>query len=61
MTDTPKNPQVAQYIEGMSAWRDELEALRPVLLRAGLEEEMKWGKPCYTHEGSNVVIFPAAR
>lgn len=57
MTDTPKDPQVAEYIEGMRTWRPELEALRPVLLRAGLEEEFKWRKPCYTHGGSNVVIF----
>lgn len=57
MTDTPKSPQVAQYIDGMRAWRGELEALRPQLLRAGLEEELKWGKPCYTYEWSNVVIF----
>jgi uncharacterized protein YdeI (YjbR/CyaY-like superfamily) len=57
MTDTPKHPQVAEYIEGMRAWRDELEALRPVLLLAGLDEELKWRKPCYTHRGSNVVIF----
>jgi uncharacterized protein YdeI (YjbR/CyaY-like superfamily) len=28
-----------------------------VLLGAGLEEEFKWRKPCYTHGGSNVVIF----
>jgi uncharacterized protein YdeI (YjbR/CyaY-like superfamily) len=28
-----------------------------VLLRAGLDEELKWRKPCYTHGGSNVVIF----
>ena len=57
MIDTPKDPQVAQYIEGMRAWRAEFEAVRPVLLRAGLEEEFKWYKPCYTHGGSNVVIF----
>jgi uncharacterized protein YdeI (YjbR/CyaY-like superfamily) len=57
MTDTPKDPQVAKYIEGMGAWRAELEALRPMLLGAGLEEEFKWRKPCYTHGGSNVVIF----
>jgi uncharacterized protein YdeI (YjbR/CyaY-like superfamily) len=41
----------------MRAWRAELEVLRPVLLRAGLDEEFKWYKPCYTHGGSNVVIF----
>jgi uncharacterized protein YdeI (YjbR/CyaY-like superfamily) len=57
MTDTPKDPQVTQYIEGMRAWRAEFDALRPVLLRAGLDEELKWRKPCYTHAGSNVVIF----
>src|ERR1700727_3906446 len=57
MTDTPKDPRVADYIERMSAWRGELGALRPVLLGAGLEEEFKWYKPCYTHAGSNVVIF----
>jgi uncharacterized protein YdeI (YjbR/CyaY-like superfamily) len=57
MTDTPKDPRVAEYIERMRAWRAELEALRLVLLRAGLDEEFKWRKPCYTHAGSNVVIF----
>jgi uncharacterized protein YdeI (YjbR/CyaY-like superfamily) len=57
MTDMPKDPQVAEYIEGMRVWRAEFEGLRPVLLGAGLEEEFKWRKPCYTHAGSNVVIF----
>jgi uncharacterized protein YdeI (YjbR/CyaY-like superfamily) len=57
MTDTSKNPQVAKYIEGMRAWRAEFEALRPVLLGAGLDEEFKWYKPCYSNGGSNVVIF----
>lgn len=57
MTDTPKNPQVARYLERMQAWRAEFEALRPMLLRAGLDEEFKWYKPCYTLEASNVVIF----
>jgi uncharacterized protein YdeI (YjbR/CyaY-like superfamily) len=57
MTDTTKNPKVAKYIEGMRAWRAELEALRPVLLEAGLDEELKWYKPCYSHGGANVVIF----
>jgi uncharacterized protein YdeI (YjbR/CyaY-like superfamily) len=57
MTNSPKDPQVAEYIERLGVWRAELDALRPVLLRAGLEEEFKWRKPCYTHGGSNVVIF----
>jgi uncharacterized protein YdeI (YjbR/CyaY-like superfamily) len=57
MTDRPENPDVAEYIEGMQAWRAELETLRPILLRAGLREEFKWYKPCYVYDGSNVVIF----
>jgi uncharacterized protein YdeI (YjbR/CyaY-like superfamily) len=57
MTDAPTDPRVADYIEEMSAWRPEFEALRPILLRAGLDEDFKWRKPCYTHDGSNVVIF----
>jgi uncharacterized protein YdeI (YjbR/CyaY-like superfamily) len=57
MIDTPENPKVTKYIEGMHAWRAELETLRPMLLRAGLQEEFKWYKPCYAHGGSNIVIF----
>ena len=57
MSDAPNDPRVAAYIEGMRAWRAELDALRPMLLRAGLEEEFKWRKPCYTSGGSNVAIF----
>ena len=57
MSDTPQNPQVSRYIEGMRAWRSELETLRPMLLDSGLQEEFRWYKPCYAHDGSNVVIF----
>src|ERR1700761_611343 len=57
MTDTPENPKVRKYIEGMQTWRAELETLRPILLQAGLQEEFKWYKPCYAYDGSNVVIF----
>jgi uncharacterized protein YdeI (YjbR/CyaY-like superfamily) len=57
MTNTPENPQVTTYIENLRTWRAEFEALRPMLLAAGLDEELKWDKPCYAHGGSNVVIF----
>jgi uncharacterized protein YdeI (YjbR/CyaY-like superfamily) len=57
MTETTTNPEVAKYIEGMPAWRAELKTLRPILLQAGLHEDFKWYKPCYTYDGSNVVIF----
>ncbi len=57
MTETPRDPKVTKYIEEMHAWRPELVAVRPILLQAGLQEELKWNKPCYGHGGSNVVIF----
>lgn len=40
----------------MSNWRDEKAALLEVLDGTGLVQERKWGKPCYTHEGTNIVI-----
>lgn len=38
-------------------WRQEANELRSILLRCGLTEEFKWGKPCYTHNGKNICII----
>lgn len=38
-------------------WEKELALLRQLLLDCGLQEEVKWGQPCYTHNGKNVVIL----
>lgn len=40
-----------------SRWHAEAAALRTILESAGLDEERKWGKPCYTHEGRNIAIL----
>ncbi len=50
-------PEVDTYIAQSTHWPKEMAALRPILLRAGLEESLKWAKPCYRHEGSNVAIM----
>lgn len=34
-----------------------MEKLRMILLHSPLTEELKWGKPCYTFQESNVVII----
>ena len=39
------------------AWRGEIQKLRSILLDAGLEEDLKWGKPCFAFEGKNVAII----
>lgn len=40
-------------------WREELQHLRMIVLDSGFTEEVKWGVPCYTHEGKNVVMVSA--
>ena len=51
------NPEVDDYIARARQWPDELAAMRTVLLRTGLTEELKWRQPCYSHEGTNIVIM----
>jgi len=43
------------YFEKATLWRTELKTLRNLLLECGLNEEIKWGVPCYTLDGVNVV------
>jgi len=38
-------------------WETEIEELRRVLARFPLKEESKWGKPCFTLEGRNLVLI----
>jgi uncharacterized protein YdeI (YjbR/CyaY-like superfamily) len=40
-------------------WPALLEKLRAIVLDCGLQEELKWGAPCYTYKGKNVVIIAA--
>ena len=51
------NPEVDAYIEESEAWPAQITALRPILLSSGLTEEIKWGTPCYSHDGRNIVIL----
>ncbi len=51
------NPEVDAYIERSEKWPGEMTDLRQILLSGGLTEAIKWGKPCYSHEGKNIVIL----
>src|ERR1700685_836490 len=51
------NPKVDAFIREERKWRKETERLRMISLGCGLTEELKWGKPCYTFQESNVVII----
>ncbi len=43
----------------VNPWRDELNLLRKLMLGCKLTEELKWGFPCYTIDGHNVVLLAA--
>lgn len=49
--------EVDAYISNEPRWKPELTVLRRIVLSMGLTEEWKWRKPCYTHEGANVVLI----
>jgi uncharacterized protein YdeI (YjbR/CyaY-like superfamily) len=51
------NPKIDVYLRSAKKWRKELEKLRTILLACQLTEELKWGKPCYTFQKSNLVII----
>ncbi|HEU5290880.1 MAG TPA: DUF1801 domain-containing protein [Cyclobacteriaceae bacterium] len=51
------NPKVDWFFAKDTPWKDEYEMLRTIVLDCGLTEELKWGCPCYTLEGSNVLLI----
>ena len=50
------NTKVDGFLRRAKKWRNEMEKLRRVCLDCGLTEELKWGKPCYTYQGSNILL-----
>ncbi|MBL7979954.1 MAG: YdeI/OmpD-associated family protein [Bacteroidetes Order II. Incertae sedis bacterium] len=69
------NPQVDLYFEEgcgrcplaatpeckVHKWPHELALLRTIVRHCGLAETRKWGVPCYTHEGKNIVLISALK
>ncbi|HTB21539.1 MAG TPA: YdeI/OmpD-associated family protein [bacterium] len=51
------NPKVDFYFNKNERWKGEIARLRKILLGCGLTEELKWGVPCYSLEGSNIVLI----
>jgi uncharacterized protein YdeI (YjbR/CyaY-like superfamily) len=51
------NPKVDEYLRKAKKWQEEMKKLRRISLDCGLTEELKWGKPCYTFQNSNVVLI----
>ena len=51
------NPKVDAFVSRAKTWQAEIQKLRSILLECGLDEELKWGKPCFAFEGKNVAII----
>ena len=51
------NPEVNWFFEKDTKWKAEYTHLRSIALDCGLTEELKWGCPCYTFKGTNIVLI----
>jgi len=52
-----KNPKVDSVLANAKNWQTEMEKLRAIILELPLTEELKWGWPCYTDGGKNIVLI----
>jgi uncharacterized protein YdeI (YjbR/CyaY-like superfamily) len=57
MKKSKMNPAVDAYLREAGQWREEMVTLRRIILDCGLTEELKWGKPCYSFQNSNIVLI----
>lgn len=51
------NAKVDFYFLKAKKWQEEIEKLRQIVLDCQLSEELKWGVPCYTSDGNNIVLI----
>jgi len=52
-----QNPKVDAFVSRAKTWQGEIQKLRSILLECGLDEDLKWGKPCFSSEGKNIAII----
>lgn len=46
-----------KYLKRAPKWREEFKKLQLIVLDCGLNEEMKWGWPCYSLKKKNIVLI----
>lgn len=56
---TTPNPKVDAFVSRAKTWQGEIQKLRSILLECGLDEDLKWGKPCFQFEDKNIAIIQA--
>lgn len=57
MAKSVMNPKVDWYFVKNKNWQEEIENMRSIALDCGLNEELKWGCPCYTLNDNNIVLI----
>ncbi|MCL4120778.1 UNVERIFIED_CONTAM: hypothetical protein GTU68_060621 [Idotea baltica] len=55
------NHKVNFFFEEETKWKEAYNLLRKLVLECGLSEELKWGKPCYVRDKTNVVLIHGFR
>lgn len=51
------NSKADWFFDKDTKWQNEYQNLRAIILDCGLSEELKWGCPCYTFQGKNIVLI----
>jgi uncharacterized protein YdeI (YjbR/CyaY-like superfamily) len=51
------NPKIEAFFSKAKTWREELAALRAILLDCPVTEAFKWRSPCYTFQGGNIATI----
>lgn len=57
MAKSATNHKVDAFIDRQEKWQKELERLRDILLDCMMQEDLKWGVPCYSYHDSNIVLI----
>jgi uncharacterized protein YdeI (YjbR/CyaY-like superfamily) len=51
------SPKVDSFLRRTTQWHDEFVKLREIILDCGLNEDFKWGWPCYDLDGKNIILM----
>jgi len=57
MTAASMNPKVDFFFNKAEKWQEAVGILRTICLDCNLDEELKWGCPCYALNKNNIVLI----
>ncbi|MEA5026717.1 hypothetical protein SDC9_166355 [bioreactor metagenome] len=57
MLNPRNNLKVDDFIRNTTQWQVEFQKLRQIIQSFDLDEDLKWGVPCYTYNDKNVLLI----